>query len=186
MPPGGYGSDEYLSLVPYGSLPAIDHDGFVLADSEAINEYLEELVPSPALWPAAIEDRARARELSRFHDTRLEPAVRALFSHVNPQQRDQAFVDQQCPVIAMRLEQLARLADPRPLLTGNDISLCDCGYAITLEMLDQIDAAMRLQISLPEPIARYVASLRDHPVVKEELSTYRPALAAWIASETGN
>ena len=37
-PPGGYGSDAYKALVPYGTMPAIEHDGFQLADSEAISD----------------------------------------------------------------------------------------------------------------------------------------------------
>ena len=88
LPPGGYGSDEYKEIVPSGTLPAIDHGGFILVDSEAINEYLNELEPHPPLWPDDLAARARARSLSRFHDTRLEPSVRALFGHVDPAKRD--------------------------------------------------------------------------------------------------
>lgn len=185
LPPGGYGSDDYKALVPYGTLPAIDHDGFVLADSEAINEYLNELVPEPPLWPADMRERARARMLARFHDTRLEPSLRALFAHVDPSRRDFDFVSLQTDRIMERIDQLSRMATPSPLLMGAQLSLCDCGYAITLEMLSQFNAAMKLGVLLPEPIARYIAGLRADPVVAAELATYGPALAAWIASETG-
>ncbi len=183
LPPGGYGSDAYKALVPYGTLPAIDHDGFLLADSEAINEYLNELAPEPPMWPADLRQRAQARALARFHDTRLEPSLRALFDHVDPSKRDYDFVARQTGVIAGRIEQLARIATPSPLMTGKHLSLCDCGYAITLEMLSQLDGPMKLGIMLPEPVARYMAALRADPVVAAELATYRPALAAWIESE---
>lgn len=185
-PPGGYGSDEYKAFVPFGTMPAIDHDGFQLADSEAINEYLNELVPEPPMWPADLRKRAEARAIARFHDTRLEPNLRALFGHVDPSRRDHAFVSSQTGIIMERIEQLARIANPSPLMTGKHLSLCDCGYAVTLEMLSQLDAAMKLGLLLPEPIARYIASLRANPFVAAELTTYGPALAAWVASEIGD
>ncbi|MEO1115842.1 MAG: glutathione S-transferase N-terminal domain-containing protein, partial [Pseudomonadota bacterium] len=67
-PPGGYGSETYKDLVPGGSLPALDHDGHLLSDSEAIAEYLNELQPEPDMLPGDILERARLRERSRFHD----------------------------------------------------------------------------------------------------------------------
>ena len=50
-PPGGYGSEEYRSIVPSGNLPAMIHDGFLLSDSEAIAEYLEETFPDVPMLP---------------------------------------------------------------------------------------------------------------------------------------
>jgi glutathione S-transferase len=49
-----------------GRVPSLDHDGFRLAESSAIAEYLEEIAPSPqhpALFPDGIAPRARARQL---------------------------------------------------------------------------------------------------------------------------
>lgn len=84
-PPGGATSPGYRALFPFGNLPGIVDDGFALSDSEAIAEYIEETRPLPALLPVAAQARARVREKSRFHDTRLEPALRGLFPLVaNP------------------------------------------------------------------------------------------------------
>lgn len=44
-------------------VPSVDHDGFRLAESSAIAEYLEDLVPAPRLLPGDVRDRARARQL---------------------------------------------------------------------------------------------------------------------------
>ena len=33
-PPGGYGSDEYKKIVSSGTIPALDHDGIILSESE--------------------------------------------------------------------------------------------------------------------------------------------------------
>lgn len=49
----------YLALNPYGRVPTLQEDGFVLYESTAILNYLETIYPSPALVPA--DPRARAR-----------------------------------------------------------------------------------------------------------------------------
>ena len=44
-------------------VPALDHDGFFVAESSAIIEYLEDLFPEPRVLPANAKDRARARQV---------------------------------------------------------------------------------------------------------------------------
>lgn len=56
---------------PLGKVPVIEEDGFILPESEVINEYLEERYPEPALLPA---DPA-ARALVRLRIERFENAL---------------------------------------------------------------------------------------------------------------
>ena len=44
-----------------GLVPVLEEDGFVLGESVAIMEYLEERFPEPRLLPADLRERARAR-----------------------------------------------------------------------------------------------------------------------------
>jgi glutathione S-transferase len=48
----------YLSLNPYGRVPTLEEDGFVLFESTAILNYLEATRPSPPLLPADVRGRA--------------------------------------------------------------------------------------------------------------------------------
>jgi glutathione S-transferase len=48
----------YLSLNPYGRVPTLEEDGFVLFESTAILDYLEATHPRPALVPADARGRA--------------------------------------------------------------------------------------------------------------------------------
>ncbi|MEP2556189.1 MAG: glutathione S-transferase family protein, partial [Rhizobiaceae bacterium] len=126
-PPGGYGSKEYKALVPAGSLPALDHDGFLIGDSEAIAEYLNETFPIPDMLDGSAQKRAKIRELSRFHDTRWEPSVRALFPLIATANRDEVTLQQNWAAMVNRLEQMT------PLLPDHagDLTLADCGLVIT-------------------------------------------------------
>jgi glutathione S-transferase len=59
-----------------GKVPAIDHDGFWLAESLAIAEYLAETFPfphHPRLFPADLKERGRARQLMMWLRTDLLP-----------------------------------------------------------------------------------------------------------------
>ena len=50
---------EYLKIHPFGQIPALDDEGFVIYDSTVINEYLEDEYPYPPLMPSDSEGRAR-------------------------------------------------------------------------------------------------------------------------------
>ena len=63
---GAHLAPAYASAAVTGRVPSLDHDGFRLAESSAIAEYLEEILPAPAharLLPEAVRDRARARQI---------------------------------------------------------------------------------------------------------------------------
>jgi maleylpyruvate isomerase len=57
---------EYRAVNPQGLLPSLIDDDFVLTQSLAIIEYLEDCHPLPALLPAAPRARARARQLAQM------------------------------------------------------------------------------------------------------------------------
>lgn len=69
-------------LAPYrdfaltARVPALEHDGFVLSESSAIVEYLDEQFPSPdyaPLLPAEPRQRARARQVQAWLRSDLAP-----------------------------------------------------------------------------------------------------------------
>src|SRR6478736_3479543 len=66
-----YGNDRFSQLSPLRRVPVLVDGDLVITDSSVICQYLEELQPSPALLPEAIHDRARARWLEEFADTRM-------------------------------------------------------------------------------------------------------------------
>jgi maleylpyruvate isomerase len=56
---------EYLALNPQGLVPAlVESDGFVIPQSLAICEYLEEIHPEPRLLPGSARDRAAVRGMA--------------------------------------------------------------------------------------------------------------------------
>ncbi|NKB53973.1 MAG: glutathione S-transferase [Rhizobiaceae bacterium] len=174
-PPGGYGSDEYKKLVPAGSLPALIHDGLQISDSEAIGEYLNEAFPDPDMLPGTPADRAKLRELSRFHDTRLEPVVRALFPHISANKRDKQFVEQQWQSLVERLDQIEVLLPKNK----RSLTLADCGLPITAIWIAFLSAQFERENPMDGLLATYLENLGDHQAVAAEIESYQASLNAW-------
>lgn len=66
-----FGNDEFERLSPLRRIPVLIEEGLVLTDSSVIAEYLEERFPDPPLMPMEPKDRARARWLEEYADSRL-------------------------------------------------------------------------------------------------------------------
>jgi len=66
---------EVLRVNPKRQVPVLIDDGLEIYDSTQIFEYCEDRWPSPALWPAAVPERARARQLEHASDEVFFPHV---------------------------------------------------------------------------------------------------------------
>ena len=178
-PPGGYGSAEYKALIPSGNLPAMIHDDLTLADSEAIAEYIEDAFPDTPMLPDTIKLRAKAREKSRLHDTRLEPSVRAIYPQVAFATRNKEAVKAGGETISKHLASLALFLSSDPL-ERDHLWMCDCGFAVTFAWIKAFEAAIDLPITWPDAVLAYDARLRAFPQVAKELIAYKPAMDAYL------
>jgi glutathione S-transferase len=77
------GDERFSKLSPVRRIPVLVDDRVTLADSSVICQYLEDRHPEPALYPADVADRARARWLEEFADSRMgEVFIWRLFNQV--------------------------------------------------------------------------------------------------------
>jgi len=176
-PEGGAASPAYRARFPFGNLPGLLDGDFALEDSEAIAEYIEETRPDPPLLPTGAGPRAKMRERGRFHDTRLEPALRRLFPQVA--KPDAAALPPLLADLNTRLAQLGVLVADHPLPFG----LGDCGYPPTFLWIDLLDDALGWDVVWPDAVKAYRARLEALPAVAEELRAYRPHATSWIAEK---
>lgn len=73
-PPTGWDS-----LSPTGKIPAIDDDGFRLADSAVINAYLERKHPKDPLYPKDTRDYGRALWFEQYASVLFRDVIHGLF-----------------------------------------------------------------------------------------------------------
>lgn len=179
-PPNGYRSPEYRAIVPMGTLPAIQIGDFVLSESEAINEYLEETHPEPPMMPQGLRERAKVRFISRFHDLHLEPKVRALFPHARPARRDETVVSALHAEISQSLQRLDAMCEPQPWLLTPSISLADCGLLVSIPLAQQILQACGQPLILPTRLATWLENSASDAAVERALAPWRKATQTWL------
>jgi len=78
-----FADDRFSAISPIRRIPVLIDDRVTLSDSTVICEYLEERHPEPKLYPGDAVQRARARWLEEFADTRMgEVFIWRLFNQV--------------------------------------------------------------------------------------------------------
>ena len=182
-PEGGCGSTQYRELVYTGTMPALVDGDLVIADSEAIAEYLNETIAKPAMLPVDPRARAKCRERSRFHDTRLEPEVRKLFPHTAAETRNVNIVRTQAEMIATRLQEMSRLLESDEHLDLQNLSLADCGFPICFAWIDVFAPVFGFELEWPDKLRAYRSAIEAHPAVAIELDAYAPGMQLWLESK---
>ena len=134
---------EYLKIHPFGQVPALDDEGFVIYDSTVINEYLEDDYPYPSLMPADSDGRARARLLEDFRDTHFNPYfVHILYEMRKPEaERDAQRVDNARTQIAACFGRIENELEGKDYLAGS-FSLADIAFMANLDLLDRFGIAV--------------------------------------------
>lgn len=183
MPPGGYRSDEYRAIVPTGRVPGLVDGDFVLGESDAIIEYVDETQPGPDLLPPDPKARARCRFISRFNDFYLDPPLRALFPELDPRLRSVERVAQRCAELIDRFAELDELVVPSPFLVDRSPTLADCAVAPTLLLAEIILPRLGHQFEFGPKLRAWWPRMLEHGAFQRVLNPYRAVSNAWAASK---
>jgi glutathione S-transferase len=128
--------DEHLARSPIGKVPFIEVDGWRLAESQVIGEYIEDVYPERPLLPKEPMARAKVRELVEFIELHLELVVRRLYREaffggtVSDETRKEVERD-----LAKGVKAFKRLAKFAPYVAGADLTLADCAAAQHLPLV---------------------------------------------------
>jgi len=134
---------EYLKIHPFGQVPALDDEGFVVYDSTIINEYLEDEYPYPPLLPKDSEGRARARLLEDFRDIHFNPpCVKMIYEMRKPEgERDANVIAAAKADLDKCFERIERELQGKEYLAG-PFSLADIAFMANLDLLDRFQIAV--------------------------------------------
>jgi len=122
---------EYLALHPFGRVPTLMHDGFVLYETGAITRYVDRGFPGPALQPTEPRALARMDQMMGVIDSYgYWPMVRQVFSHrvfrtAAGRSVDEEAVARGLAGASKTLGALEELAAPEAFLAGPALSLAD-------------------------------------------------------------
>ena len=133
-------SPEHLARQPFGQVPAIDDDGFVLFESRAIIRYLDETRPGPKLTPADARGRAIMEqwisvEQSNFTPPTMKIVMQQFFGPMMGKTADEGYVAEGLTGLDRALDVMEKRLASSPFLAGEQFTLADLGYMPYLEYL---------------------------------------------------
>ncbi|GGE52465.1 FtsZ-binding protein FzlA [Actibacterium pelagium] len=136
---------DFLRRNPAGKVPVLRSDGLTIAESQAICEYFEETVPTPALMPSDPAARAEVRRLIGWFDDTFHNEVtsKLLYERVNKKLTGEGYPDSKnvkagATRIKYHLDYMAWLLDQRRWLAGDVMTMADFAAAAHLSALDYI------------------------------------------------
>ena len=133
---------EHLARHPFGRVPVLEHDGFMLYETQAILRYLDRVLPDPALTPGEARAAARMDQVMNICDWYLFNGVNNVIGFqriVRPrlmgEAPDEAAIATAMPKAHVVFDQLSRLLGSKPWLAGDQMSLGDIHIAPHLDFL---------------------------------------------------
>jgi len=141
MAPGEHKTEEYLKRHPFGRVPAFEHDGFALYETQAIIRYLDDRFPHPPLTPGVAVLRARMNQLIGIIECYFFPKAAAPIAFnriIGPRllglTGDEAAIADAMPMARTCFAELDRLLGDKPYFTGSSLSLGDIMLATQLDL----------------------------------------------------
>lgn len=170
--------ESFLELSPAGEVPLLIDNEYVISDSGAICEYIDEVFPDRSIFGFDPPSRAETRRLVAWIDQKLggdstdglifEKVYRRLRGEGAP---DSRVLHQSLRSLRSHLDYLSTLVETRNWLAGEEISLADMAAAAHLSCMDYLG-------DIP---------WGDYPQVKEwyvrvkSRPSFRPLLADYIS-----
>lgn len=158
----------YLELHPFGRVPTLVHDGFVLYETAAITRYIDRAFPGPALQPAAPRELARMDQIVAVVDAYgYWPMVRQVFAQRVFRQHagtpvDEAEVARGLAATPKVLGALEGLAAGGRHLVGDRLSLADLHLAAMVAYFAAAPEGSAQLASYPK-LAQWWLAMQERP-----------------------
>jgi glutathione S-transferase len=159
LAPGEHKQPEHLARHPFGRVPAFEHDGFTLYESQAIIRYIDESFPNPPLTPVKPQGRARMNQVIGIIEWYFFPKAAAPIAFnriIGPKllglPTDEAAIAEALPMARTCFTELDRLLGDQVFFGGNSVSIADIMLAAQLDLLsDTPEGAELISATKLEP-----------------------------------
>ncbi len=170
--PGTFRSPEHLARHPFGRVPVLEHNGFIIYETQAILRYLDRVLATPALTPADPKRAARMDQVMNVNDWYLFQGVGNVIGFhrvVGPRfmglKPDEAAIAAAMPKARAVFEELARLLGEQPYFAGEAVSLADLLVAPQIGFFTQTPEWAMLSAPHPNLVA-WLARMEARPSMK--------------------
>jgi glutathione S-transferase len=172
LAPGEHKQPEHLARHPFGRIPAFEHDGFAIYETQAIIRYLDDAFPNPPLTPGNAKQRTRMNQVIGIIEWYFFPKAAAPIAFnriIGPKllglPTDEAAIAEALPMAETCFAVLDGILADQPYFGGDRVSIADIMLAAQLDLLCET----------PEG-ATLIADTRLKPWLKRMLA--RPSFVA--------
>jgi glutathione S-transferase len=132
VPFGAHREEPHLSRQPFAKMPAFEHDGFALYETQAIVRYVDERFAGTPLQPEDVHEWSRMNQIIGLVDAYAGPSIsgtilfnRILVPRILGGSPDEAAIAAALPRARLCLSEIDRLMEDHRFLTGDHVSLAD-------------------------------------------------------------
>ena len=161
----------HLSRHPFGRIPAFEHDGWILYETQAIMRYVDAVVSGPRLQPEEPRAAARINQLMGITDWYVMRQVsmpitrnRVVAPRVNRPVDEDAIV-KAIPDARNCLAEISRLLDGHIWMAGDALVLADLLLAPHLSMFAEAPEGAQI-LQEHENLGRWLARIEARPSMK--------------------
>ena len=172
VPLGQHLQAPHLSRHPFGKVPAFEHDGFALYETQAILRYIDGAFAGPALRPRDLKEVARMDQLIGICDWYLFPQVGVTIAFqriVKPLimggTPDEAIIAKAIPNAERCYAVIAGFLHA-PFLTGAQVSIADLMIACQMSMLAKTPECQAIIAKHP-PLRDWLARMEARPSLQK-------------------
>jgi glutathione S-transferase len=142
--PGSLRNEPHISRHPFGRVPVLEHDHFMLYEAQAILRYLDRVLATPRLTPDDAKAAARMDQAMNINDWYLFHGVSNVIGFhrvVGPRllglTPDEGAIAAAMPKAHAVCGELSRLLGMQPYFAGQGVTLADLLLAPQLDFLAQ-------------------------------------------------
>jgi len=173
---GANTAPEHLARHPFGKVPAFEHDGLALYETDAIIRYIDEAFAGSDLQPADTAGRARMAQAINIIGGYAYPALigqifiqRAVMPMVG-NTADEDAIAAAIPQAETAVAALEKLIDGNAYLAGDRLSLADLLLIPVYDYVAQIPEGQQILAKAPN-LQRWWETVRSRPSVAKTRPT---------------
>ncbi len=178
---GGIKSEAYLALCPTGKMPLLVDGDLALPESQVIADYLDQVLPGPAMVPADPRTAALVRLLVRLVDVYMVPSLGGLFRG----REHPAGVPDALKAMGEALGYIEhyRRADD-PFAVGERFGMADAAMIPVFFFLDALDGPMptRALVAARPGVAGWWERAKASPLGAQAIAEQAEGLKAMMAA----
>ena len=159
-------TSEYRAMNPNGLVPVIEHDGFVLWESNAIVRYLAARFGEGSLWPTDLHMRADADRWMDWQAVALNPSVGPVFIQLirtEAEKRDATVIENARIDAEKKLAILDAHLATREFVAGASFTMGDIPLGCSVDRWLKLPIAREVHPN----VERWHAQLRARPGMKQ-------------------